>query len=341
MIVDGRALRSVVCFVVSLGLLKVIPGVLRELGLDPQPLLSEAGLSEKLLEGENNPSLRALGTLLLISAEKARCPHFGLLLGSKLSLAHLGAFASALQSCDNLGSALRLIETRLGWDRGGVFRFEHDKDTAVLTFLPYDPDAEGTGLVAEAAMATITAVLRDLFGAAWEPSEVYLPRRVPEDCRPYAFFRAPVHFNEEVAGLAIMARDLNRSVVGAHVTAPSEAADGPVAAEASADVVEELRRLLRIEMLTRRLSSALAAEHFAVHRRTLNRRLSAQGQGFKILADEVRFAVARQLLSDTDIPLVQVSAALSFSEPAAFTRAFERWSGLAPSRFRARQKRKL
>jgi AraC-like DNA-binding protein len=320
-------------------LLKGVPRVLRELGVDPHPLLAEAGLSEELFEGEyNRISLRALGTLLLISAEEARCPHFGLLLGSKLSLSHLGALASALQSCDNLGAALRLVETHLGWDHGAVFRFHQDQATAVLTFLPYDPEAEGLGLVAEAAMATITGVLRDLFGA-WEPSEVYLPRRVPEDCRPYsAFFRAPVRFDQEVAGLAVAARDLDRAVLTAHVTARSEAADGSLAADASADVVEELRRLMRIEMLTSRLSAAHAAEHFAVHRRTLNRRLSARGQAFKTLGDEVRFAVARQLLSDTDIPLAQVSAALSFSEAAAFTRAFARWSGKSPSRFRATQK---
>ena len=42
-------------------------------------------------------------------------------------------------------------------------------------------------------------------------------------------------------------------------------------------------------------------------------------------------------MTDTDIPLVQVSAALDFSEPAAFTRAFQRWSGVSPSRLRAQQ----
>jgi hypothetical protein len=67
-------------------------------------------------------------------------------------------------------------------------------------------------------------------------------------------------------------------------------------------VVEDLRRLLRVEMLTHRLSSGRAAAHFPVHRRTLNRRLRAQGEGFKTVADQVRFAVARELLSDTDIP---------------------------------------
>src|SRR5688500_7690173 len=62
---------------VSLGLLEGVPGVLRELGVDPHPLLAEAGLSDELFEGKNKRiSLRALGTLLLISAEAARCPHF-------------------------------------------------------------------------------------------------------------------------------------------------------------------------------------------------------------------------------------------------------------------------
>ena len=38
------------------------------------------------------------------------------------------------------------------------------------------------------------------------------------------------------------------------------------------------------------LSSALGAEHFAVHRRTLNRHVELKGNVFGTLADEVRFA---------------------------------------------------
>ena len=144
---------------------------------------------------------------------------------------------------------------------GALFRLYQDGDTVVLTFLPYDPDVEGAGLVGEAAMAAITVVLRDLFGTSWEPSEVYLPRRLPEDCRPYnAFFRAPVRFDEEVAGFPLLQGAI--SIVQLQPTSQHRprATDGRLATEAATDVVEDLRRLLRVEMLTHRLSSGRAAE---------------------------------------------------------------------------------
>ena len=80
------------------------------------------------------------------------------------------------------------------------------------------------------------------------------------------------------------------------------------------------------------------ARNLGLHKRTLSRHLKAAGTGFRTVADEVRFGVARQLVADTNIPLAQISAALDFSEPAAFTRAFQRWSGVSPSLLRSQQK---
>ncbi|WP_147029534.1 helix-turn-helix domain-containing protein, partial [Methylobacterium oxalidis] len=38
--------------------------------------------------------------------------------------------------------------------------------------------------------------------------------------------------------------------------------------------------------------------------------------------------------ADTSMNLGQISAALDFSEPAALTHAFRRWSGMTPSAWR-------
>ena len=107
---------------------------------------------------------------------------------------------------------------------------------------------------------------------------------------------------------------------------------------AAPNLIDELRQILRTKLPRGRCSANEIARHLGLHKRTLNRHLKAVGAGgFRTIADEVRFEVARHLVTDTDIPLVQVSAALDFSEPAAFTRAFQRWSGVSPSRLRAQQ----
>jgi AraC-like DNA-binding protein len=95
----------------------------------------------------------------------------------------------------------------------------------------------------------------------------------------------------------------------------------------------------RTQLLTDRCSAAKVAELFAIHRRTLNRRLSADGTAFKVVADEVRFEIARQLLTDTAMPLGQIAAVLEYSEAGAFTRAFRRWAGQTPTAWRAEHRR--
>jgi AraC-like DNA-binding protein len=68
--------------------------------------------------------------------------------------------------------------------------------------------------------------------------------------------------------------------------------------------------------------------------RSLNRRLAAEGTSLAAIIDSVRFDVASQLLVHTDMPMTEIADALDYSDPSAFTRAFARWAGVPPSRWR-------
>ena len=102
------------------------------------------------------------------------------------------------------------------------------------------------------------------------------------------------------------------------------------------DLVDELRSMLRVELLKRR---ALATD-------VARLKAEAAETSFRAVADEVsfenarqlRFDIAKQLIADTDISLAQISTMLDFSEPAAFTRAFHCWSGETPSDYRVKHK---
>jgi AraC-like DNA-binding protein len=97
---------------------------------------------------------------------------------------------------------------------------------------------------------------------------------------------------------------------------------------------DDIRRLLRSRLTSKICSADEIADLLAIHRRTLSRRLKGSGMGYRAITNEIRFEIAQQLLTDTQVPLAQIAAALGYSEASAFTRAFRRWSGRSPTTWR-------
>jgi AraC-like DNA-binding protein len=189
----------------------------------------------------------------------------------------------------------------------------------------------------ERALATVTNILRGLCGAEWAPLEVLLPRSAPRDTAPYAgFFRAPVRFDQEVAALVFPAELLKQRITGEDpvVRRRIEARLRRLEADQPASLTDKLREYLQAAVTRQRCKAERVARLRLVTRRTLSRRLKAEGTSFRQLNNESHFAVAKQLLVDTSMSLTEISGALNFSEPAAFTHAFRRWSGTTPSAWR-------
>jgi len=76
------------------------------------------------------------------------------------------------------------------------------------------------------------------------------------------------------------------------------------------------------------------AQRLGMTARTLQRRLADEDLGFTALVDEARLNLARRYLADESLSISEISFALGYSEPSAFTRAFKRWSGSAPAEYR-------
>lgn len=81
------------------------------------------------------------------------------------------------------------------------------------------------------------------------------------------------------------------------------------------------------------------AQRLGMTARTLQRRLQDEELGFTTLVDEARLDLARRYLADESLTIAEVSFALGYSEPSAFTRAFKRWSGSAPAEYRESSRR--
>ena len=67
--------------------------------------------------------------------------------------------------------------------------------------------------------------------------------------------------------------------------------------------------------------------------RTFQRRLAAEGTRYEELVDVYRREESARLL-DGGASVGDVAARLGYGEPTSFTRAFRRWYGVPPSRWR-------
>lgn len=69
---------------------------------------------------------------------------------------------------------------------------------------------------------------------------------------------------------------------------------------------------------------------------TLRRRLEREGISYQEIKDEVRRAMAVELLRQSRASIGEIAERTGFQEPSAFHRAFKKWTGESPGRYRAR-----
>ena len=71
--------------------------------------------------------------------------------------------------------------------------------------------------------------------------------------------------------------------------------------------------------------------------RTLQRRLSDEGETFQSVLSRTREALARHCLRRPELSATEISFLLGYDDPSSFFRAFSSWTGLTPEQARTAQ----
>jgi AraC-like DNA-binding protein len=72
------------------------------------------------------------------------------------------------------------------------------------------------------------------------------------------------------------------------------------------------------------------ARALGLSRQTLYRRLKAEGTTFEAVLDRLRRRLALRYIGEQGMAVKEAAYRLGFSDPAAFSRAFKRWTGASP-----------
>lgn len=322
------------------GAFRVVPGLIRAMGGDPEAVLQAAGVDPSALD---HPDSRipypSLGRLLAVAAKATGCAHFGLACGQAWQLRDLGVPGRIARHAATVGDALRsiVIYQRLNSGGGVAYLVDHDV-TADFGYAIYHPGIEGSDQVYAAVLAGGFNFLRELCGGISPVETLLLPHARPRDAEEYRrHFRCHLRFDVDRAAMRFRSDWLARPVEGADA-AKRRALEDEALQFGPGDFLERVVRSLRSLLIAGRHSGDDVAQSLALHRRTFNRRLKAQGTNFQEVLDGVRFEVSRQLLAEGEIPMDEVALSLGYSGLSSFQRSFRRWSGSTPGQWRRASK---
>lgn len=175
-------------------------------------------------------------------------------------------------------------------------------------------------------------IVRQFAGPDWMPTAIafessYAPSLATQSCWPNVRFLSGQHAAWISLPTALLSLP-NSSIPSFTPTRDNEA--GPSAY----DIVELLKLMLPAYLDEGTTALADVAEIAGVSARTLQRKLALIGLSYSDVLDTVRYEHASQLLRDTDCRIIDVAFSSGYTDPAHFSRAFRRMTGVTPRQFR-------
>ena len=321
-----------------------LPQFLADHGLDPDAEIRRTGCDSTLFQNpENTIDFTAVGRLLDHTATVTGCPCTGFELTRHQGLDVFGVLGNAMRLAPDLGTALNtLIRAFHLHDRGAIPFLETAAGKATFGYTIYCPDIPGVNQIYDGALAICQNFLTELAGRDWRASEVRLVCETPGDIGPYRrHFRTKMLFGAEQAAIVFPSAYLARPLADANPAAYAKALkdlermDEASGSFLASKVLRVLRRHLVSSAGPDGIDLQKVAWIFAMHPRTLNRRLRDERTTFAALLAKARYEIARQLLRDTQLRISEISYLLGYAHSASFDKAFRRWSGMTSTSWRA------
>ena len=316
---------------------------LQSYGVNADEVLRDAGLSMAQISDprcriETSTFTRYVDMAMEQSGDPCFCLHF-------VDFIHpttFHAFGLALLS----SSTLRAFCNR--FERYFTFLTTHeqcaiqeDRDGLLVEF-SFDVELENKHVVnslLEGTLATMIKFIRFMYRPDYEPREVHLMRsKDPDLTATYQqYLGHKLVFESDKHAVCLDAADLD---------VPLPAANAELARQNDQVVVTFLAKMDRanvpaqvhaklIDLLpSGECSKTQIASALFMSVRTLHNKLAQAGTNYQQLLDQTRRELAEQYMKQPGISVSEIAYLLGFSDCSNFSRAFQRWTGASPSKYR-------
>ncbi|GAC1352238.1 MAG: AraC family transcriptional regulator [Polyangiales bacterium] len=312
-------------------------------GLSAAQLCQDAGFPQPV---SDDPDLRYPTAQYLklwtLAMERVDDPAFPLAVAQLMDPASFDVLGFGVMTSKTLGDALRRVSEHLIVMTNAA-RWVLELGPTLATFslvreVPFRPEHR---YVDEFVLTNLVYWSRKLTGHDFAPTRIRFRHSRPESKALAVFenfFRAPIEFEHRRAEIV-----LQEELLGL----PLLKADSAIASffdRHTRDLIEKhhpgqtfvrsLRAAVIDALSSGSCSLTAVAERMSMSSRTMRRRLAEENVSFKTLLDDIRRQLAQEYLREGRLSIGEIAFVIGYSEPAAFHRAFYRWTGQTPTSYR-------
>jgi AraC-like DNA-binding protein len=332
--VDNHSVRTTIG-----GYALAIAKALEHHGVDSTRIFRAVGIPPSLLK--NDPMCRlpvdTMSSLYKACVDVTHNAYFGLTVARFIHVSNFHALGHALAASPNLMAFCQRLERffRLATHASEIQLSESASEVSLRANVL----AKISGETEDAAMGFIVLTMRQLYIPSFRPLRVELSHPMPRDGgEPYeALFRAPISFDQAAPQLVFSRADLQQPLAGdcAELAQVNDnIAINYLARLDKNDVVTTVRQKIIEYLPNGDCSRDKVAGAMCISPSTLQFKLSQCSTSFHELLDSTRRELASGYVQQSALSITEITFLLGFSDTSNFTRAFKRWEGRSPTRYR-------
>jgi len=326
---------------------RLIAQMLIDYGVDAEDIFSQAEINfAEVNNSQKRIPMEKMTRLWQLAVEATNNPELGLVAASLFQPAYLKGLGFAWMASESLEEGLRRFANNGKLLNSSIHIQLTEQKGELLIQYQAAPINEGMKPAHQCAIQLGIGFFLKMFSLAAGrnivPVEVYFNYPIKESLSVYEdFFQCPVQDNSDIVGICFSKSSLNKllpthdpELVELNEMAVKKYLNEMDNGETTNKVIEIITELLP----DGQLSEETIANKLHMSKRTLQRKLSSEGQHYSGLLNKVRLQLAKQYLTMTDASITQLTYQLGYSSPSTFARAFKKQTSLSPAEFRVQNK---
>ena len=313
--------------------------LVRQLGGDPRSILEQHGIDLRAMrDPDAYIDTKAVVDALEYCSSAFNDSLFGLHLAQHQEPDVFGAVATLCRSAGSLREALTSFIDYIPVVHSPVATLELVEGREIAELRWHVEDIGQNQQASYKATMLIVKLLRQIAGRGFRPSYINLAVDTRQKDLPELANRleCPFHGNASINAIAFPVAVLDQSVASSNRLLFRLLGGylGRVRSSARRTVIERVEDYVRGALPSGNCSIQHCAKKLGSSVRTLQAHLSDAGLKFSDILEQQRIELAKLHLQRDELSLDDVAAMLGYSEQSSFGRAFKRWSGETPQRYR-------